>query len=124
MGASSHEMVICLDGDNCNETAKFNIKFESFPVLLEEEISASIHLKSGWKLKKGWVEGVNMYMGKTPLIIESMNRDLDEYNILFFLGSCSEPNMHWRMVTEWYLPNSEKGNNQTVTAYYDFYTTR
>ena len=109
---------ICLDGKACLEQAELTTQFTPNPIVIEEEINAKLFLSPEWKLNKGWIEGVNMYMGKSPLIIQENESLNGEYDAIFFLGSCSEPNMHWRMVTEW----QHKTSNQTVTALYDFYT--
>lgn len=111
---------ICLDGEACLKTAELKIEFNPNPVVIEEEINAKLFLSSDWILNKGWVEGVNMYMGKTPLLIQEKENKSAYFDTIFFLGSCSEPDMHWRMVTEW----EHKTSGQTVTTFYDFYTSR
>lgn len=118
------ETPVCLDGNECKESTRLNVEFKDFPIKVEEEVWAKIYLDSGWKLKRGWIEGVNMYMGKTPLLIEAESEEKNEYEVIFFLGSCTEPQMHWRLVTEWSSPDSKEGSYQSVTAFYDFNTSR
>ncbi|MFC3095701.1 hypothetical protein DRW07_07695 [Alteromonas sediminis] len=42
------------------------------------------------------IEGANMYMGKTPVVAESQEKN--KWKGWTMLGACSEPNMTWNMV--------------------------
>ena len=66
----------------------------------------------GVKIVNAWIEGVNMYMGKTPIIFEQT----PSVGITF-LGSCNLPEMKWRI-------NIEAQNNEGEINHYSafFYT--
>ncbi|UAA37105.1 hypothetical protein KIH87_10105 [Paraneptunicella aestuarii] len=124
--ALSPTETVCLDGDACLNKARLQIAFSPDPVVVEAEIRVKLYLSDGWNLKKAWVEGVNMYMGKSPLIIEDIHHQNKEITAIMFLGSCSEPKMHWRITTEWQADKDALGlsANQTVISTYDFFTNR
>ncbi len=60
------------------------------PIVTEEEILLTFKLPPGFKLTEAWIEGLNMFMGKTP-IIEEAGR------YVTFLGSCNLDTMHWQL---------------------------
>ena len=65
------------------------------PPEVEEPITLSLSLPPDETIESAWIEGINMYMGKIPVLLES-----DETGIWqgwFMLGSCSQPVMQWRM---------------------------
>ena len=84
-----------------NETCEFNIDdriaiahFSVKPVP-EESITLSLTVPSGVEIESAWIEGVNMYMGKIPVLLDS---DSDtKWSGWFMLGSCSEPVMRWQL---------------------------
>ncbi|MFQ3249787.1 hypothetical protein [Glaciecola sp.] len=81
-----------LSSEKCtfvNKNGEISINFLS-KIITEEEILLSIELPEGIQLNNAWIEGVNMYMGKTPII---------EQNDVFvtFLGSCNLAKMQWRL---------------------------
>ena len=104
---------------NCQES-RLSVTFKPSPVVVEQEIHVTIAFSPQWKLVNAWVEGVNMYMGKSPVIFDAVISEVGSYNGILFLGSCSEPQMHWRLATEWQTMEAE--NNQTVTLHHDFFT--
>lgn len=66
------------------------------PPAVEEQIEFEIVTPSGVVISDIVVEGDNMYMGKIPVFVKaSYAQGLKGW---FMLGSCSEPNMRWRMV--------------------------
>jgi hypothetical protein len=69
---------------------------------VEEEITLSIELPKNTKIEKMWVQGLNMYMGKSAVITDNIYvQDTRKvYNARLFLGSCSEPAMRWQMIVE------------------------
>jgi len=69
---------------------------------VEEEIALSIELPKNTKIEKMWVQGLNMYMGKSAVITDNIYvQDTRKvYNARLFLGSCSEPAMRWQMIVE------------------------
>jgi hypothetical protein len=79
---------------------KGSIRFESFPesMAIEEEINVKITFPNELKLKQVFITGVNMYMGKTRVLFDE--QDIGVAQGVFFLGSCSEPNMRWQMTLE------------------------
>lgn len=78
------------------EDLKLGIVFNKEPVT-EEEVFFNIALDEGWEIKRAWVEGVNMYMGKSPAVFE--NPKLPTQG-LFFLGSCNLEKMEWRLIID------------------------
>jgi hypothetical protein len=88
---------------------KISVKFLS-PIVTEEEILLSIELPRELKLTEAWVEGVNMFMGRTPI----MKTD-DGY--VTFLGSCSLAKMQWQLNL-----SVENQNGQVKTYSAAFYT--
>jgi hypothetical protein len=69
---------------------------------VEEQISLSITVPSNTEIKQMWVQGINMYMGKNAVIVESVYaKEMKKvYNAYLFLGSCSEPAMKWRLIIQ------------------------
>jgi hypothetical protein len=67
---------------------------------VEEEISFTITTTTDTKIKNMWVQGVNMYMGKNAVIVESVYaKEMKKvYKAHLFLGSCSEPEMRWQLI--------------------------
>lgn len=119
---NSGSSLACINPPACTEHEKLQVQFSVFPVEIEEEIYANLAFRKGWELKKAWVEGVNMYMGKTTAIIQDKQTEKGQANVIFFLGSCSEPTMHWRLKTEWINPHKNVNSPNSVFAYFDFYT--
>ncbi|MGQ8363690.1 hypothetical protein [Glaciecola sp. 1036] len=74
---------------------RLSIKFEQSPIP-EEELFVQFEHSENIQIHKVYVEGVNMYMGKTPVIFE----DANSLRGVFFLGSCNLPEMQWQMVIE------------------------
>lgn len=69
------------------------------PPKVEEELLVNFDISPGNTIKKAWIEGANMYMGKTPVIIEQLGPDKINQGITF-LGSCSQPDMEWLLFVE------------------------
>ncbi|BFT30361.1 hypothetical protein D210916BOD24_15370 [Alteromonas sp. D210916BOD_24] len=91
-------------GNSCqfvNKTCEFLIegqvavaRFSEAPVP-EESITVSISLPAGRIIESAWIEGINMYMGKIPVLLEKDSQgDVAGW---FMLGSCSEPVMKWQL---------------------------
>jgi len=111
--------------DECNITSKgcqfrlenalMTVKFDQKP-MTEEELYITFELPSTHTVSKAWIEGVNMYMGKTPIMFEnpSSNRGIT------FLGSCNLNEMTWRMYLV--LVNKESGEISTFST--TFFTYR
>jgi hypothetical protein len=71
-------------------------------VEVEEELSLTIRIPSNTQVKRMWVQGINMYMGKSAVLTDSIYAEEDKkvYNARLFLGSCSEPLMRWQLVIQ------------------------
>jgi hypothetical protein len=80
------------------------------PIQTEEEILLTISVPEGIVVSATWVEGVNMYMGKTPVIPEN-----DHYTT--FLGSCNLATMEWQLNI-----NTKNKSDQLETYLVTFYT--
>ncbi|MBT0586317.1 hypothetical protein [Alteromonas oceanisediminis] len=74
---------------------KLTIQFMS-PPEPEEETQVDISASEPINITSAWVEGVNMYMGKTPLLINRVSTN--RVSGVFFLGSCHQPLMQWRLM--------------------------
>lgn len=73
--------------------SQLSVKFEQVPQT-EEELYLNFDLGRGLSIEKAWIEGVNMYMGKTPVLFEDpKNRE----RAVTFLGSCNLAEMQWRL---------------------------
>ncbi|MDF2180168.1 hypothetical protein P2G88_18085 [Aliiglaciecola sp. CAU 1673] len=81
------------------------------PVPVEEEIQFHLRLPSGFRLAKGHIVGENMYMGRIPLLVQSQPQkredNFSEWTAISFLGSCSEPQMLWRVQLELHAPSGQ-----------------
>ena len=64
-------------------------------ITIEEAIDIEFTTSPGIEIESAWVEGVNMFMGKVPLLLEAVEPDTQKG--WFMLGACSEPKMQWRM---------------------------
>lgn len=84
-------------GESCtfvNEHCEFLIHgrhaYAEFSEKVEPETSITLvlDLPVGTKIESAWIEGVNMYMGKVPVLLE--NKHNGEWSGWFMLGSCNE----------------------------------
>jgi hypothetical protein len=81
-----------------NEILDLRVVFKQTPIV-EEEIFIDFTLSNDFVVKQAWVEGINMYMGKTPISIK--NRSSEQITTgVTFLGSCNKPIMQWRLSIE------------------------
>ncbi|MBF7072824.1 hypothetical protein ISG33_05335 [Glaciecola sp. MH2013] len=71
------------------ENQRLSVRFVSKPVV-EEEIYLALDLPDDAIFTNGWIEGVDMFMGKTPLMS-------DNGRVVTFLGSCNLDAMEWRL---------------------------
>jgi hypothetical protein len=67
---------------------------------VEELNIVSVTLPENAQLVSAWVQGVNMFMGKTPLYKIQTDTALPsrEQRYEFFIGSCSEEQMKWQLI--------------------------
>lgn len=89
--------------------------FES-PVQVEQEMYINFRFPVGSHFQQAWVEGINMYMGRTPVIAQMQQNDTS-LRAVVFLGSCNLATMQWRLTASF----SDK-NGELVELYYDFVT--
>jgi hypothetical protein len=61
----------------------------------EESVTLTLRMPEGTIIESAWIEGVNMYMGKVPVLLEK--QEGDKWTGWFMLGSCSEPTMNWQV---------------------------
>ena len=91
-------------GNSCNfvnETCEFLIDdklaiatFSAMPEA-EESVTVKLLVPEGEEIESAWIEGLNMYMGKIPVLLD--NNGKGEWSGWFMLGSCSEPVMKWQL---------------------------
>ncbi len=74
-----------------NQTVRVN--FEQPPVA-EEELFLQFSQNDGLSIQNVWIEGVNMYMGKTPVLFEDPSQT---GRAVTFLGSCNLSEMQWAL---------------------------
>jgi hypothetical protein len=69
---------------------------------VEEEISFTVTVPNNTRIKQMWVQGINMYMGKNAVVVDSVYaKEMKKvYNAHLFLGSCSEPAMRWQLIIQ------------------------
>ena len=69
---------------------------------VEEEISLTVTVPNNTRIKQMWVQGINMYMGKNAVVVDSVYaKEMKKvYNAHLFLGSCSEPAMRWQLIIQ------------------------
>lgn len=78
------------------------------PAEVEEELSIKLLFPAQYRLQQSWIQGVNMYMGRTALITQNSHNDgeVSSSELLFFLGACSENKMLWQLVLIYLNPVS------------------
>lgn len=99
-----------LTGGKCTlmfEEQAYSVSFAQGIIALEEELNVTFRIPDGKALSASWIEGVNMFMGKIPVILNEPDVP-GIYHGITFLGSCSEPNMRWRMVVEISTPSGRR----------------
>ena len=89
-------------------------------LVVEELIPVKISLPTPLKVEQIHIEGINMYMGKSPVHqIAGRYTDLrsnqNEWVGEFFLGSCALAQMDWRMVIQ--LKGYDKAINVLFTTH-------
>ena len=64
-------------------------------LVVEELIPVKISLPTPLKVEQIHIEGINMYMGKIPVLLE--NTEPEKWSGWFMLGSCTESEMKWQL---------------------------
>lgn len=90
------------------------IKFLQAPAI-EEELFINFDISKGYVIAGAWVEGENMYMGKTPIIFENIDNKKTNKGFTF-LGSCTQPDMQWKLYIE---VKSEAGDTSLYSAFFN-----
>ena len=91
---------------------EIRVTFAQKPVP-EEELFVEFKLPDETSISSVFIEGVYMYMGKSPVMFE----DPEQRNRgVFFLGSCSEPHMQWKMTL---MIEHENGNILPFAVLFD-----
>ncbi|MGB3726952.1 MAG: hypothetical protein WA981_14440 [Glaciecola sp.] len=86
------------------------IEFSQTPIA-EEELYIKFYTDSAWSVQNAFVQGINMYMGKTPVLFEKPDNFEDG---VIFLGSCNLAEMHWQMTIN--LSNKKTANTKVLTV--------
>ena len=94
------------------------LEFNQKPIV-EEELFMTLSGGNNVSIKTAWIEGVNMYMGKTPVMLSPSEEvgDVSDKTIiqgLTFLGSCSQPVMQWRLFIE--VENDQTQQSKVYSA--------
>jgi hypothetical protein len=90
-------------------------------VEVEEEILVTVRIPNNSNVKKMWVQGINMYMGKSAVLTDSIYVDDGEkvYKARLFLGACSEALMRWQLIIQ-----TEDDNGSEQSWFFNFSTDR
>lgn len=87
-------------------------KFDPDQPRVEEQFAIEFTVPEGLILEQGKLEGVSMYMGVIPLVVEQQTDTT--WQVKVWLGACSDPQMRWQASVPWY-------NQATnVKGYYRF----
>lgn len=88
----------CVVFANGNE---ISVQFLQQPEV-EEELLLKIAIPKNAKISDMWIQGINMYMGKSAVLTDSIYNKNDQkiYNSRLFLGACSEPVMRWQLIIQ------------------------
>lgn len=110
-----------LESDQCViqlQNSLVQISVENFPIQIEENISISVEHANQYVMQGGWLEGTNMYMGKTPLFIQNSETKIGTtvHQGNLFIGACSEPSMRWKLVID--LQNIETGQSHLLSIFF------
>lgn len=110
MGLDNHCEFV---NSHCRINHNNNVVLSTFSSIPEPEMSITVNfsLPDYLEIDSVWIEGVNMYMGKVPVLVEET--EPGEWSGWFMLGACSEPVMRWKMIM--YLKNS----NEPLLFYFD-----
>ncbi|WP_158968910.1 hypothetical protein [Paraglaciecola sp. L3A3] len=96
-----------------NDQKILSVQFTQ-PIELEEELNLLIKVPESVVLHQTWVQGINMYMGKSAVMVESTYSEAGglAYQSKLFLGACSEPDMKWQLVVQ------TKDSEQNIQSYF------
>lgn len=90
---------------------------QPFTLYVEPQVGSDINIIS----ITGYIEGLNMYMGKIPLFFNQLKND-NFFQSTSMFGSCSEDKMKWRVwLTVKYIKNDTELKQ---TAFIDVYSSQ
>ncbi|SFR40422.1 hypothetical protein SAMN04488070_0547 [Pseudidiomarina maritima] len=75
-------------------------KFDPDQPRVEEPFVITLTAPTDVQLENGKIEGISMYMGSIPLVIEQITAS--EWQAQVWLGACSDPQMQWQVTVPWY----------------------
>lgn len=79
--------------------SEFSLSVSPFPIKIEERLIFTLELEPGVTFESAWIQGVNMYMGKIPVLpLDDKLSTTTRLQLESYLGSCSEPKMRWQMI--------------------------
>lgn len=107
----------CVVFDN-NQQISVQFKQE---IEVEEELLLTITVPKDTEISQMWVQGINMYMGKSAVLTDSVYVENNKkiYNAFLFLGSCSEPEMRWQLIIQ-----TTDGKQTELSWFFNFSTDR
>ncbi|GAA6185909.1 hypothetical protein NBRC116595_31590 [Aliiglaciecola sp. NS0011-25] len=112
-----------LEAQSCRielDDSIMQVSFSDFPIQIEEMLNLSIIYDTHYVVRRGWLEGTNMYMGKTPLFLKTSRIDKlnNQVNLdaELFIGACSESNMRWKLTIE--LEDIQTTDLKTVSVFF------
>ena len=92
------------------DDGQLHIYFDTQQIITETPFTAVFHYIGDNNIAhiRGYLEGVDMYMGKIPLLVDRFSGENSDpfkqqlhstqvFTALLLLGSCSKKNMTWRM---------------------------
>ena len=128
----SYQAPQCIEGQSeCQVVLPIGnagVSFNLARITAETPFDIVVTIESAADITKvsGYLEGVNMYMGKIPLFSNEMVKSDDEnsLNVVFNtqLGSCAAPQMRWQawLVVE-YLDDSNKAQETRFSIEFPSY---
>ncbi|QGT95194.1 hypothetical protein D3795_02925 [Pseudidiomarina andamanensis] len=88
--------------------AKIFHKIDPDQPLVEEPFVITFTTPAEVLLENGKIEGISMYMGSIPLILEQIA--VGKWQAKLWLGACSDPQMQWQGTVPWrHRENSIRG---------------
>ena len=93
----------------------FDIVFDKTKLTPEQPFTLYLRSQNGFSQNNffGYLEGVNMYMGKIPLFFE-LTQSKNQLKATSMFGSCSEKQMIWRL----WVVETKVGSEQVLNKNY------
>ncbi|WJG07610.1 hypothetical protein [Aliiglaciecola sp. LCG003] len=98
------------------------VVFADFPIEIEESLALTISHDRKYAFEKAWLEGTNMFMGRTPLFVSNSQQQVKDvtHQAELFIGACSEPRMRWKLVIELYDVQTAQSHTLSVFFQTDY----